>query len=95
MTTVYGRLGLPQVRRALPVLQDQYTFAQCKAPLPLSLLQKTGVPMPAELTDVVEAAVEWEEFKVGAIQHVAWHSWPESECTSLDVLLLTYYLGLT
>ena len=45
-------------------LQDLFTFARCKAPLPISLLQKTGVPQPAELVEVVEKDIEWEEFKV-------------------------------
>ncbi len=44
--------------------QDLFAFARCKAPLPISLLQKTGVPQPAELVEVVEKNVEWEEFQV-------------------------------
>ncbi|GFR40958.1 hypothetical protein Agub_g1622 [Astrephomene gubernaculifera] len=50
---------------ALPAPQDLFTFARCKAPLPISLLQKTGVPQPAELVEVVEKDVEWEEFQWG------------------------------
>ncbi|PNW85357.1 hypothetical protein CHLRE_03g182600v5 [Chlamydomonas reinhardtii] len=48
-----------------PKGKDLFTFARCKAPLPISLLQKTGVPQPAELVEVVEKDIEWEEFKWG------------------------------
>lgn len=48
----------------LLVVQDMFTFARCKAPLPISLLQKTGVPQPAELVEVLEKDLEWEEFQV-------------------------------
>ncbi|KAG2499895.1 hypothetical protein HYH03_002183 [Edaphochlamys debaryana] len=48
-----------------PKGKDLFTFAKCEAPLPISLLQKTGVPQPAELVNVVEKDVEWEEFRWG------------------------------
>ncbi|EFJ52132.1 hypothetical protein VOLCADRAFT_103146 [Volvox carteri f. nagariensis] len=48
-----------------PKGKDLFTFARCKAPLPVSLLQKTGVPQPAELVEVVEKDVDWEDFQWG------------------------------
>lgn len=52
-------------------LKEVYTLARCKAPLPITLLRKVGVPMPAELVEVVESGVEWEELKWGvASMHV-------------------------
>lgn len=45
--------------------KDLYSFAKCKAALPISLLQKTGVPQPASLVEVIEQNAEWEEFQWG------------------------------
>ncbi|PNH12375.1 hypothetical protein TSOC_000649 [Tetrabaena socialis] len=45
--------------------KDLFSFARCKAPLPISLLQKTGVPQPAELVDVVDKDIDWEEIQWG------------------------------
>ncbi len=54
-------------RRSLP--QDLFSFAKCKAILPMSLMQKTGVPQPDSLVEAVEQDVTWEEFQVECDLH--------------------------
>jgi len=44
--------------------QDLYTLARCKSPLPMGLMYKLGIPLPAEQVEVYHENVEWEEFNV-------------------------------
>mmetsp|Transcript_25976 Transcript_25976/g.56618 ORF Transcript_25976/g.56618 Transcript_25976/m.56618 type:complete len:354 (-) Transcript_25976:777-1838(-) len=45
--------------------KDLFMLARCKAPLPTGLLLKMGVPMPADLVDMLESNLSWEDFKWG------------------------------
>lgn len=44
-----------------------YRFARCKQPLPMGLMQKTGLPLPESELEVLEPALQWEQLRVCAV----------------------------
>ncbi len=49
-------------------MQEQYTIAKCKSPLPFGMMRKLGIPLPADRLEVLHTDLDWEELKVGAPQ---------------------------
>eukprot|EP00983_Pelagomonas_calceolata_P087380 1156946-Pelagomonas_calceolata.AAC.1 len=51
--------------REHPILlgpRDLYSLARCKSPLPMGLMYKLGMPLPADQVEMYHENVEWEEF---------------------------------
>lgn len=44
--------------------QDVYSLSKCVVPLPATIMRRIGVPLPAELVQMEEQGVGWEEFQV-------------------------------
>lgn len=49
-----------------------YRFARCRKPLPITLMEAKGVPLPAEELEVLQANLRWDEIVVsGCVRHTA------------------------
>ena len=48
-------------------MQDEvlYRFARCKQPLTMRLMWNHGLPLPESQLEVVDAALRWEQLRVG------------------------------
>lgn len=45
--------------------RDVFSLSRCKRPLPLGMMLKAGLPLPADHVEVIESALGWEEFQWG------------------------------
>ena len=46
-------------------MKDLYSLSKCKKPLPLGMMLKSGVPLPADQVEVLASELGWEEFEWG------------------------------
>jgi len=51
-----------QTPAGTPDGKDLYSLARCKSPLPMGLMYKLGMPLPADQVEMYHENVEWEEF---------------------------------
>lgn len=49
-------------------LPQAYQFARCKRPLPIGIMLKQGVPLPADDLEVIDKDLGWDEIVVSGLK---------------------------
>lgn len=66
--------------------QDVYSLSKCVVPLPATIMRRIGVPLPAELVQMEEQGVGWEEFQVRQSSQLLRTGWWQHQHLSTSTL---------